>query len=150
DFGEPKLIVAAPQDPSHAHLSRPKIVTAKDGTLVMAYIAGRFHGTHGEGSPAVSISKDGGETFTPPHVLKKYTAKSEYTSAGNVALGLAEDGAIVLLSMAYSGDQANTIDGWRSADSGRTWEASDTSKLANSKTGSVYGNVLTLPENELA
>lgn len=150
DYGEPHVIVAAPEDPRFAHLSWPKVVRAKDGTLVVAYVAGRFHGTHGEGCPAVSLSTDGGKTFTTPKILKEYGPKDTYTSAGNVALGLADDGAIVLLSMAYKGDTANTIDGWRSPDSGKTWQAADVSRLANNKTGSVYGHVLPLPGKRLA
>jgi hypothetical protein len=150
DFGEPGIIVAAPENPRFAHLSWPKVVRTKDGTLVVAYVAGRFHGTHGEGCPAVSVSTDGGKTFTPPKILKEYGPKDTYTSGGNVALGLAHDGAVVLLSMAYKGDVANTIDGWRSTDGGKTWQVADVSRLANNKTGSVYGHVLSLPDKRLA
>jgi len=150
DFGEPRVIVPAPADEALAHLSWPKVVRAKDGTLVIAYIAGRFHGDHGEGCPAVSISSDASRTFSAPRVLKRYTAAREYTSAGNVALGLAEDGAVVLLSMAYNSTKANTIDGWRSIDSGRTWKAVDVSTLDRSQTGSVYGNVILVPGRGLA
>src|SRR5687768_14079020 len=87
DFGEPALIVAAPADPRFAHLAWPKVVRTRDGILVTAYVAGRFHGTHGEGCPAVSFSTDGGKTFSAPNVLKEYGAKDRYTACGNVALG---------------------------------------------------------------
>lgn len=150
DFGEPRVIVAAPENPRFAHLSWPKVVRTKDGTLVVAYVAGRFHGTHGEGCPAVSISTDAGKTFTPPKILKEYGPNDTYTSGGNVALGLAHDGSVVLLSMAFKADIANTIDGWRSTDGGKTWKLADVSRLANNKTGSVYGHVIALPDKRLA
>lgn len=145
DYGEPKVIVPAPQDERLAHLSWPKVVRTGDGTLVTAYVAGRFHGTHGEGCPAASVSTDGGKTFIAPNVLKKYGPDDKYTSGDNVALGLAGDGSVVLLSMAYKGDEANTIDGWRSADHGKTWKEIDVSRLADGKTGSVYGHVFPVP-----
>ncbi len=150
DYGEPRVIVPAPSDPAVAHLSWPKVVRTADGTLVVAYVAGRFHGTHGGGCPAVSVSTDGGKTFTPPHVLKRYGPGEKYTSGGNVALGVAGDGAVVLLSMAFTGDTANTIDGWRSADGGRTWAEADVSRLAANRTGSVYGHVFPVPGKGLA
>lgn len=150
DFGEPRVIVPAPADPAVAHLAWPKVARAPDGTLVVAYVAGRFHGTHGGGCPAVSVSADGGKTFTPPHVLKRYGPGEAYTSGGNVALGVAADGAVVLLSMAFKRDEANTIDGWRSADGGKTWAETDVSRLANGKTGSVYGHVFPVPGKGLA
>lgn len=150
DFGEPHVIVPAPAAPRFAHLAWPKVIRTRDGKLVVAYVAGRFHGTHGEGSPAVSFSTDGGKSFSPPDVLKEYGAKDRYTSGGNVALGLAGDGAVVLLSMAFNGDRANTIDGWRSTDGGKTWQASDVSRLADSRTGSVYGHVFAVPGRGLA
>lgn len=150
DFGEPAVIVHAPEESRFAHLSWPKVVKTGDGALVVAYIAGRFHGTHGEGSPAISISTDGGKSFSKPNVLKQYGPKDTYTSAGNVAIGLAEDGAVVLLSMAFKGDEANTIDGWRSTDAGKTWKEADVSRLAANRTGSVYGHVFAAPDKKLA
>lgn len=150
DYGEPRVIVSAPEDAAIAHLSWPKVIRTKDGTLVTAYVAGRFHGTHGGGCPAVSVSTDGGKTFTAPQVLKHYGPGKDYTSGGNVAMGLAADGAVVLLSMAFTGDEANTIDGWRSTDNCKTWEEVDVSRLANGKTGSVYGNVFPVPGRGLA
>jgi len=150
DFGEPRVIIPASADAGLAHHSWPKIARAKDGTLVVAFIAGRFHGNHGEGSPAVAISTNGGANFNPPTVLKRYTAKSEHTSAGNVALGVADDGSVALLSMAYRANAANTVDGWRSADHGRTWQAADTSTLDKNQTGSVFGGVPAVPGKGLA
>ena len=144
DFGEPRVIVPAPADARFAHLSWPKVVRAKDGTLVVAYIAGRFHGNHGEGCPAVSLSTDGGKTFSPPKVLKEYGPNDAQTAAGNIALGLADDSAIVMLSMAFKANESHTIDGWRSTDNGKTWQAIDVSKLAG-RTGSVYGHVFNIP-----
>ncbi len=150
DYGEPRIIVPAPKDERLAHLAWPKVVVSSEGTIVVGYIAGRFHGNHGEGCPAVSVSADGGKSFTRPHVLKRYGAEDAYTSAGNLAMGLAGDGTVVLLSMAFNATKANTIDGWRSSDEGRTWQGVDVSRLADSRTGSVYGHVLPLPEHRLA
>lgn len=150
DFGEPRVIVSAPTDEKIAHLSWPKVVRAADGTLVTAYIAGTFHGAHGGGCPAVSYSTDNGKTFSKPLILKRYGPGQDYTSAGNCALGMADDGAVVLLSMAFNGNKANTVDGWRSTDSGRTWQPADVSKLDHSKTGSVYGSVTHVPGKGLA
>ena len=42
---------------------------------------------------------------------------------GNLAMGVGNDGAVVLLAMAYGGDEANTILAWRSIDNGKTWQA---------------------------
>ncbi len=150
DYGEPRVIIPASADAGLAHHSWPKIVRARDGTLIVAFVAGRFHGSNGEGSPSVAISTNGGANFGAPTVLKRFTAKSEYTSAGNVALGLADDGSVSLLSMAYRGNTANTVDGWRSTDNGRTWQAADTSTLDRNQTGSVFGGVPAAPGKGLA
>jgi hypothetical protein len=150
DFGEPCVIVQAPDDLRFAHLSWPKVVKTSDGRLVVAYVAGRFHGTHGEGCPAVSISQDNGQTFSEPKILKEYAATDRYTSGGNVAMGVADDGAVVLLSMAFKGDSANTIDGWRLPQGENDWQPVDVSRLAENRTGSVYGHVFAIPEDKLA
>lgn len=108
-----------------AHLSWPKAVRAADGTIVLAYTAGVFHGDHGGGSPAISISTDEGNTFTAPNVLRKFGPDKDYTQSGNLAIGLADDGGV--LAMAYTGGtgkivgtagRGNNIYGWRSTDSG--------------------------------
>ena len=150
DFGAPAVVVPAPEDPRFAHLAWPKIIKAGDGTLVLAYSAGRFHGNGGEGCPAVSVSTDNGETFSPPHILREFDQTTTYDNSANTALGLAEDGAVVLLAMAYTGNERNSIFGWRSADSGHTWEPVDTSTLADGKTGSVFGHVFPVPGRGLA
>ena len=150
DYGEPRLIVAAPENPRYAHLSWPKIVRCNDGTLVLAYSAGRYHGAGGEGCPAVSISTDQGKTFSKPRILKEITRQGTCDNCGNLALGLAPDGAVVLLAMAYRGNEANTIFGWRSTDSGNTWEPIDVSTLDENKTGSVFGHVFQVPRKGLA
>ena len=149
DFGQPRLLVPAPKDPRFAHLSWPKVVTCADGTLVLACSAGRFHGSSGEGCPAVSLSTDGGRTFSPPHVLRTFNRDDKYDNCGNLALGVADDGSIVLLAMAYSGDARNTVVGWRSGDSGRTWSPVDTAPLAENRTGSVYGAITRVPQKGL-
>jgi hypothetical protein len=150
DFGSPRMIVKAPSDVRIRHLSWPKVIRAQDGTIVTAFIAGEFHGTHGGGCPAVAISVDGGKSFTPPKILKQYGPGQTYTSAGNCALGLAPDGAVVLLSMAYNGDVASTIDAWRSEDNGRTWKNADASALSDNKSGSVFGEVIEVPGKGMA
>ena len=148
DYGAPRVVVPAPRDPRYAHLAWPKIVKAPDGTLVLAYIAARKHG--GEGCPSVSISTDAGDTFTAPRTLMEFGRGAKYHHSGNLALGVAPDGAVVLLTMAFSGDKCNSIFGWRSQDFGRTWEPVDTSALADNKTGSVFGHVFAVPGKGLA
>lgn len=149
EFGEPRVIVPAPENERFAHLSWPKIVTAPDGTLVTAYIAGREH-VNGDGCPAVSVSSNGGKTFSDPQILREFDKTKPYQHGANLALGVAEDGAIVLLVMAFTNDERNSIFGWRSEDSGRTWTPTDTSSLAESKTGSVFGHVFDVPGKGLA
>ncbi len=145
DYGEPRLLVEAPDNPATRHLSWPKIVATGDGTLVLAYSAGIGHNIGGSG-PAVSRSTDGGDTFSPPNVLIYFPEDDKrYRDCGNMSLGLADDGAVVLLAMAYAGNTQNTILGWRSTDAGRTWQRVDTSALADNTTGSVYGNILQVP-----
>ncbi|MFW5693105.1 MAG: sialidase family protein [Thermoguttaceae bacterium] len=145
DYGEPRLLVEAPDNPATRHLSWPKIVATADGTLVLAYSAGKGHNIGGSG-PAVSCSTDGGDTFSPPQLLTYFPDDDKrYRDCGNVSLGLADDGAVVLLAMAYAGNVQNTVLGWRSTDDGRTWQPVDTSALAENTTGSVYGNILQVP-----
>lgn len=139
-----RIAVTPPEDPRFAHLSWNKVVRTGQGTLVLGYIAGTFHGNHGGGSPAVSRSIDGGRSFSPPVVLREFGPALDYSCSGNLAMGIASDGAIVLLAMAYTGDQANHIFGWRSEDDGATWAPVDTAKLGPNKTGSVFGNILPL------
>ncbi len=150
DFGEPRVVVAAPENPRYAHLSWPKVVCCNDGTLVLAYSAGRYHGGGGEGCPAVSLSTDRGQTFSRPRILKEITKAGTCDNCGNLALGLASDDAVILLAMAYRGNEANTIYGWRSPDSGKTWGSIDVSALDDNKTGSVFGHVFPVPGKGLA
>ncbi len=146
DYGQPRLLVPAPDDPARAHLSWPKIVATPEGTLVLAYSAGRGHNIGGSG-PAVSVSTDGGTRFSAPQLLAYFPDDDDrYRDCGNLALGVAADGAVLLLAMAYSGERQNTILGWRSTDQGQSWEPVDTSALAENTTGSVYGHILQVPE----
>ena len=140
--GEVRVAVTPPEGNRFAHLSWPKAVRTKDGTIVLAYIAGTFHGNGGGGSPAISVSKDHGKSFSPPKILQEFGPGKEYTQSGNLALGVAADGALVLLAMAFTGDEGNSIFGWRSTDQGESWTATDTSALGPNKTGSVFGNIL--------
>ncbi len=146
DYGQPRLLVPAPATPEIAHLSWPKIVATPSGVLVLAYSAGIGHNIGGSG-PAVSISTDQAATFSSPNVLAYFPDDdARYRDCGNMALGVASDGAVVLLAMAYSGDRQNTILGWRSTDDGKTWQPVDTATLADNKTGSVYGHIQQVPD----
>ncbi len=145
-----RVAVEPPEEDRFSHLSWNKVVCTPRGTLVLAYVAGAFHGNHGGGSPAVSRSEDQGESFSSPQVLREFGPGQDYTHCGNLALGLAEDGALVLLAMAFDGNVANHIFGWRSEDDGQTWVAVNTEALGPNKTGSVFGNILPLPGRGLA
>ena len=147
--GAIRVIVPAPDDDRFCHLSWPKVVKAKDGSIVVACIAGRKH-VNGDGCPAVSVSIDGGQTFSAPDVLKTFDSTMRYQHAANLAMGIAEDGAIVLMAMAFTDDLRNNIYGWRSEDNGVTWESTETSEIGESKTGSVFGHVFQVPKKGLA
>lgn len=149
DFEEPRIVVPAPEDERFAHLSWPKIVRAPDGTLVTAFIAGRKH-VNGDGCPAVSISRDAGKTFSEPKILREFDSSKPYQHGANLALGVADDGAIILMVMAFTDDVRNSIFGWRSVDSGQTWSPVDTSSLADNKTGSVFGHIFPVPGKGIA
>lgn len=145
DFGTPRELVPAPADPKYKHLAWPKVVRTADGTLVLAYLAGPKHTVGGRA--AVSRSTDGGRTFSPPQIVMNLTGDRASWHSGNLALGVANDGAVVLLAMAFAGDQGDIL-GWRSADAGATWTPTDTSALA--RCGSVYGHVFAVPGRGLA
>ncbi len=147
---EVRIALPPPEDPRLAHLSWNKVVRTPQGSIVLACVAGEFHGNHGGGCPAVARSTDGAQTFSKLNILREFGRGSDYTCCGNLALGLAGDGALVLLAMAYSGDETNHIFGWRSADDGLTWTAVDTSTLGPDKTGSVFGNVVPIAGDGLA
>jgi hypothetical protein len=142
-----RVAVAAPENPRFAHLAWPKAVRTADGTIVLGYLAGTHHGD--ESCPAVSISTDGGKTFTAPNVLREFGKETEYSNSGNMALGIAHDGAVLLLAHGHKGNLKNHIYGWRSTDSGRTWKPVDTSALGPNKTGSSTGTIVQLPGKQL-
>ena len=125
------------------------MVITENGTIIASYIAARFHGSGGEGCPAISISTDSGATLSPPRIVHRFSAGDTFDHSGNTALGIARDGAIVLLAMGFRKDEAHTILGWRSTDEALNWKAVDTAKLANDRSGSVYGNILNLPTGRL-
>lgn len=141
-----RIAVSPPANPRFAHLAWPKAVRTADGTIVLGYLAGTHHGS--ESCPAVSISTDGGKTFSPPQVLKEFGPGQEYANSGNMALGLAHDGAVLLLAHGHSKD-TNHIYGWRSVDQGRTWKPVDTSKLGPNKTGSSTGTIVQISGKRL-
>jgi hypothetical protein len=144
------VALPAPSDPRFAHLSWNKVVRTPSGTTILACVAGTFHGNHGGGCPVVARSTDGGATFSDPEILREFGPGLDYTCCGNLALGMAEDGAIVLLAMAYTGNEANHLFGWRSEDDGLTWTPTDTGKLGPNRTGSVFGNVIPVQGEGLA
>lgn len=139
-----RLLVSPPSHPRHAHLGWPKIVRTPSGVLVLGCIAGPWH--FSGGCPAVCRSTDGGRTFSALQVLATFDEATHYHHCGNIALGQAADGALVLLAMAFTDDVRNTILGWRSEDDGQTWVTVDASALADNRTGSVYGGMMTVPD----
>jgi len=141
-----RIAVEPPANPRFAHLAWPKAVRTADGTIVLGFLAGTHHGN--ESCPAVSISTDGGKTFSAPNVLKEFGPGQTYTNSGNMALGLAHDGAVLLLAHGHTAS-SNHIFGWRSTDRGRTWKPVDTSALGPNKTGSSTGTIVQLPGKKL-
>ena len=141
-----RVAVAPPGNRRFEHLSWPKAVRTADGTIVLGYLAGTHHGS--ESCPAVSISTDGGKSFTQPQVLREFGPGKDYGNSGNVALGIAHDGAVLLLAHGHTANTSH-IFGWRSTDSGRTWQPVDTSALGPNKTGSSTGTIVQLPGNKL-
>ena len=145
-----RVAVPAPADTRHAHLSWNKVLRTRQGTVLLACVAGTFHGSHGGGCPAVTRSKDNGQSFEKLQILREFGPGMDYTCCGNVALGEAPDGSLILLAMAYTGDEANHLFGWRSADDGVSWKPVDTGKLGPNLTGSVFGNILSIPGKGLS
>ena len=113
------------------------------------YIAGRKH-VNGDGCPAVSISKDGGKSFSAPKILKNFDSTMPYQHCANLAMGVAPDGTIILMGMAFTDDLRNNIYCWRSTDNGTNWKLTDSSALGDNKTGSVFGHVFNVPGKGLA
>ncbi|MBI4623901.1 MAG: exo-alpha-sialidase [Verrucomicrobia bacterium] len=141
-----RIAIAPPENRRFEHLAWPKAVRTADGTIVLGYLAGTHHGS--ESCPAVSVSSDGGKTFSAPNVLKEFGPGQEYGNSGNMALGIAHDGAVLLLAHGHSAN-SNHIYGWRSTDGGRTWKPVDTSALGPNKTGSSTGTIVQLPGKKL-
>lgn len=81
-------------------------------------------------------STDEGSTFSNPEILRGFGPGLDYTCCGNLALGIADDGAIVLLAMTYTGNEANHIFEWHSEDDGLNWNPTDTAKLGPNLTWS--------------
>lgn len=147
--GDPvRIAVASPDNSRFRHVAWPKALRTGDGTVVLGYISGKKHGRDGEGCPTVSLSSDGGKTFSAPNILREFGEDDDYRASGNMALGLAHDGAVLLLAHGYDRN-SNHIFGWRSADSGRTWKPVDTSALGPNKTGSSTGGIVQLPAGKL-
>lgn len=145
-----RIAVPAPADPAIAHLAWPKVVRTKSGALVLASCAGQGHNTGGSG-PAISRSTDGGRTFSAPRLLLRFPDDDpRYKDCGNLALGVAPDGSLLLLAMAFTREGPNNIFGWRSTDEGVTWTRTDTSALGPDKTGSVFGYFVPLRSGALA
>jgi hypothetical protein len=141
-----RIAVPPPPNARFAHLAWPKAVRPADGTIVLGYLAGTHHGD--ASCPAVSVSIDGGKSFTEPNVLREFGPGQEYTNSGNMALGIAHDGAVLLLAHGHTA-KTNHIFGWRSTDGGKTWQPVDTSALGPNKTGSSTGAIVQLPGKQL-
>jgi hypothetical protein len=141
-----RVAVEPPSNRRFEHLAWPKAVRTADGAIVLGYLAGTHHGN--ESCPAVSFSTDGGQTFSPPNVLREFGPGRDYTNSGNMALGLAHDGSVLLLAHGHTAN-SNHIFGWRSRDGGRTWQPVDTSALGPNKTGSSTGTIVQLPGRKL-
>jgi len=75
DYGQPRLLIAAPENSRFSHLAWPKVCQTKDGTLVVAFVAARAHTL--DGCPAVSVSTDGGTSFTRPHIFKEFDSSQD-------------------------------------------------------------------------
>jgi len=141
-----RVAVEPPANKRFEHLAWPKAVRTADGTLVLGFLAGTHHGS--ESCPAVSLSTDGGKTFSAPNVLREFGPGRDYGNSGNMALGLAHDGAVLLLAHGHTANSSH-IFGWRSTDAGRTWKPVDTSALGPNKTGSSTGTIVRLPGKHL-
>ncbi len=141
-----RIAVGPTDNPRFQHLAWPKAVRTADGTIVLGYQIGTHHGDHS--SPAVSISTDDGKTFSAPNILREFGPGMEYTNSGNMAIGLAHDGAVILLAHGHTKNSSH-IFGWRSTDSGRTWNPVDTSALGPNQTGSSTGTIEQLPGKRL-
>jgi len=120
------------------------------GTIILAYSSGEFHGAHGSGCPAVSVSSDDGDSFSEPSILQEFAPGQTYTHCGNLALGVTNDDVIILMAMAYRDNEANSIFGWTSIDQGTSWQEINVSALAASRTGSVYGHIFFVPNRGYA
>ena len=140
-LGTPRILVPAPDNERHAHLAWPKLAITSKNDLILAYSAGQSHGPHGAGCPAVSILSDGGATFSEPQILAEFAGGETYTHCGNLAIGVTKNDAVILMAMAYRGDEANSIFGWASRDAGKNWRDINVSALAGGRTGSVYGHI---------
>ncbi len=150
DWGEARRMLTAPEAWEYQHLSWPKTTKTAGNNLVMACSAGIGHNMGGSGL-AVSVSTDGGRVFSQPKMLRRFPAfDHRYHDCGNCAIGIAADGAVILLAMAFNKEtRCNTIFGFRSQDEGENWRTIDTDNLAENKTGSVYGHIFMLPGGRL-
>lgn len=146
----PRILVSAPSDSRHAHLAWPKLAVTSKGKLILAYSAAQFHGPHGGGCPAVSVSADEGITFSEPQILAKFGNGDTYTHCGNLAIGVTTDDVVILMAMAYRGDETNSIFGWSSVDGGQNWQEINVSTLAAGRTGSVYGRIFNIRDRGYA
>lgn len=142
---DPVIAIPAPQETAYAHLGWPKALHLGEDQVLLALLAGQSHLSGG--CPAFAKSNDRGASFAPPTVLR--TLEDGYSNSGNLAIGTAADGAIILLSMAYHKDTRNTIYGWRSEDGATTWRSVDTSALGPNKTGSVFGRIMRMDNGDL-
>lgn len=148
DFGEPRIVVRAPEDPSYQHLGWPKMAQAANGDLVLCYVAAK---THREGgAPACSVSSDQGRTFSPPRILLETAKSSDTGHTWNLALGRTPRNDLLLVAMV--GDKPRTTSrplAWRSRDHGRTWTPNGVQGLPQRAFG-TFGRLFQVPGKGLA
>jgi hypothetical protein len=148
DFGPPRVVVPAPENVNYQHLGWPKMVRAANGDLVVCYVAGRKH-TEG-GSPACSVSRDRGKTFSKPHIVLETPKNPDIGHTWNVALGRVARKDLLLLAMVGDKERKTSRPmAWRSKDHGRSWVASSTRGLPARAFG-VFGNLFSVPGRGIA
>ncbi len=127
----------------HRHLAWPKLARLPNGKIALIYFGGHAHG--GRKGVYVRISDDEGKGFGPAELL--WWGQYPHHRVANGALGVTEDGNIVVLVMAVGGVSPNMtseIRGFVSEDNGVRWRAADTSRLSGT-IRSVFGRILGVP-----
>jgi len=87
-------------------------VRTADGTIVLGFLAGTHHGD--ESCPLFPSHGRRQYVLPAPNILREFGRDTEYSNSGNLALGVAHDGAVLLLAHGHKGNLKNHIFGWRS------------------------------------